>query len=86
VAGIRAARVLLGSSVVRPTAVERGNKREYQRRLVAARDIRAGEILDETALTLRRVAGGRGLPPGFREYLLGRPAPRMFRAGEPIEL
>lgn len=86
VAGIRSTRALLGSPVVRPTAVERGNKREYQRRLVAAREIRAGEILDETALTLRRVAGGRGLPPGFLEYLLGRPAPRGFRAGEPIEL
>jgi sialic acid synthase SpsE len=86
VAAIRTAKVMLGSSLVRPTAVERGNKREFQRRLVAARDIQVGEILDETALTLRRVTGGRGLPPQFMEYLLGRPAPRMFSAGEPIEL
>jgi N,N'-diacetyllegionaminate synthase len=86
VAGIRAAQTMMGSPLVRPTAIERGNKLEYQRRLVAARDIRCGEILDETALTLRRVAGGHGLPPGFMEYLLDRPSPRTYRAGEPIEL
>jgi sialic acid synthase SpsE len=86
VAAIRDAQRMLGSPLVRPTAVERGNKREYQRRLVAARDIQAGEILDPAAITLRRVAGGRGLPPAFLDYLLDRPAPRAWRAGEPIEL
>jgi sialic acid synthase SpsE len=77
---------MLGSPLVRPTSVEKGNKREYQRRLVAARDIRYGETFDETAITLRRVAGGRGLPPIFIEHLLGSPAPRAYRAGESIEL
>ena len=86
VSSIRTAQSMLGSPLVRPTAVERGNKQEYQRRLVAARDIRCGEILDEASLTLRRVAGGRGLPPGFMAYLLGRPAPRAYLVGEPIEL
>lgn len=85
-ADIRAAQSMLGSPLVRPTPVERGNKPEFQRRLVAARDIRTGEILDETALTLRRVAGGRGLPPLFMDYLIGRAAPRAYSAGEPIEL
>lgn len=86
VEGIRTARSMLGSPLVRPTAVERGNKLEYQRHLVAARDIEAGERLDSHAITLRRVAGGCGLPPAFLDYLLDRPAPRAYRAGEPIEL
>jgi sialic acid synthase SpsE len=86
VASIRAAATLLGSPLVRPTAIERVNKLEYQRRVVAARDIRLGEALDESAMTLRRVAGGRGVPPNFMPQLLGRPAPRAFRRGEPIEL
>lgn len=86
VSAIRAAHRMLGSPLVRPTAVERGNKREYQRRLVAARAIPAGEPMAADALTLRRVAGGRGLPPAFLDYLLDRPAPRAYRAGEPIEL
>ena len=86
VAGIRTAYRMMGSPLVRPTPVECGNKLEYQRRMVAARDIVAGETLDEQAITLRRVSGGRGIPPAFLDYLLGRPAPRCYRTGEPIEL
>lgn len=85
VTGIRTARAMLGSPLVRPTTVERGNKTEYQRRLVAACDIEVGDILTEQAITLRRVAGGRGFPPNFLDYLLGRASPRAYRAGEPIE-
>lgn len=86
VKGIRTARRMLGNPLVRPTAVERGNKREFQRHLVAARDIRAGEMLVEEFITVRRVAGGLGLPPSFLEYLIGRPSPRAYKAGEPIDL
>lgn len=86
VRAIRAAVTLLGSPVVRPTATERNDRREYQRRLVAARDIGAGELIEASALVLRRVAGGRGLPPAFMTHLVGRRAPRSWRAGEPIEL
>ncbi len=86
VRAIREAKTLLGSPIVRPTATERSNRLEYQRRLVAARDIRAGELIEESALTLRRVAGGRGLPPSFMSHLVGHRAPREWRAGEPIEL
>jgi sialic acid synthase SpsE len=86
VTSIRTAWAMVGSGLVRPSAVERHNKSHFQRRLVAARDIRAGEILDEIALTLRRVTDGRGLPPAFMRYLVGRPAPHAYRAGEPIEL
>jgi len=85
VEAIRTAYTLLGSGQVRPSATERDNKREYQRRIVAARDIRAGERMDEGCVALRRVAGGRGLPPASMSYVLGRPAPRAFRAGDPIE-
>lgn len=83
---IRAAVTLLGSPVVRPTDAERKDRLEYQRRLVAARDIGAGELIEAGALVLRRVAGGRGLPPAFMTQLVGRRAPRAWRAGEPIEL
>lgn len=86
VKGIRTAYWMLGSPLVRPTAVERGNKREYQRRLVAARTIRSGEVFSTDAVVLRRVAGGHGWPPGLLNYLLGRPSPRDYAAGEPIEL
>lgn len=86
VSAIRDAAAMLGDPLVRPTRVERGNKKEYQRHLVAARPIRAGEILTPDALTQRRVAGGHGLAPGMLEYLMGRPAPRAYQTGEPFDL
>jgi N,N'-diacetyllegionaminate synthase len=86
VQGIREAATLLGSPLVRPTATERRDRLEFRRQLVAARDIEAGEVIEAGALTLRRVTGGRGLPPAFLSHLVGRPAPRAWRAGEPIEL
>lgn len=86
VTSIRSAARMLGSGLVRPTAIERGNKREYQRRIVAARDLQRGELMDESALTLRRVSGGRGVPPSFMTQLIDRPAPRAYRRGDPIEL
>lgn len=86
VQGIRTAYRMLGNPLVRPTSVERGNKPEYQRRLVAACDISQGEVMTAQSITLRRVAGGKGFPPGFLDYLLGRAAPRAYHAGDPIEL
>ena len=86
VEALRTAYSMLGSPLVRPTPTERENKREYQRRLVAARDIGAGEIFDEQSIILRRVAGGKGFPPGLLDYLRGRPSPRTYKAGEPIGL
>jgi len=85
VESIRTAHSMLGSPLVRPTIIERNNKREYQRRLVAARDIAAGKLMVEQDITLRRVAGGKGFPPVFIDYLLGQPAPRAYGVGEPIE-
>ncbi len=86
VTSIRSAKTLLGNPLIRPTAIEKGNKLEFQRRIVAARNIQNGEILDQNSLTLRRVAGGRGLPPMFMPYLLDRPSPHSYQSGEPIEL
>lgn len=84
--GVRTAHRMLGSPVVRPTEAEKHNKKEFQRRIVAAHDIAMGEAMTENALVLRRVSGGSGLPPILFEYLLGRPAPRAYRIGEPIDL
>lgn len=86
VAGIRTASALMGSPLLRPTEIERANKREYQRRLVAARDIAAGAVICTDDIVLKRMPGGRGLLPLFLEHLLGRPAPKSYAAGDPIEL
>jgi N,N'-diacetyllegionaminate synthase len=86
VASIRTSHKLMGSPLLRPTPVERVNKAEYQRRLVAARDIAQGAIFELNDINLKRMPGGRGLPPAFLDHLLGRPAPRHYVFGDPIEL
>lgn len=85
VKSIRMAYKMLGNPLMRPTMIERANKKEYQRRLVAVCDISVGEIMTTQSIALRRVAGGRGFPPLFIDYLLGRQAPRAYKAGDPIE-
>ncbi len=86
VKSIRIAHQMIGSPLVRPTSAERANKLEFQRYVVAARDIEAGEILETDSMTARRVAGGFGLPPIFISYLIGRRVRKPIRAGEPIDL
>lgn len=86
VAGIRTAYMMLGDPLVRPTSTERRNKYDWQRRLVACKDINAGSKFTVDNVVMRRVEGGKGLPPSFFEYLIGSTAHRSYRAGEPIEL
>jgi N-acetylneuraminate synthase/N,N'-diacetyllegionaminate synthase len=86
VAAIRAADTMLGSEIVRPTATERANRKEFRRVIVAARTIAAGELFGPDNLTMRRVAGGAGLEPAFYDRLLGVRASRALEAGDPITL
>ena len=83
---IRLADTMLGSGIVTPSDVERKNKREFQRVLVAAQPILQGEIFSEENLTARRIPGGNGWPPSFMGQVIGRRAQRDFSAKEPIGL
>jgi len=82
--GIRTADLMLGSSIVRPTLKERDNRRDFRRKIVAARDISEGEIYSSENLTMRRVAGGRGLPPAMFDFMIGRKAPAAIKKYEPV--
>ena len=55
---IHNANIILGDPFVRPTTAELANKREFQRVIVAATAIKAGEEFTQTNLTMSRVAGG----------------------------
>lgn len=86
VSSIRKSFIMMGSEIVRPTQQELLNKKEFQRIIVAAEDIRKGEILSRGNLTMRRVTGGKGLPPGMIDILLGNKAGREYKKGEPVVL
>jgi N,N'-diacetyllegionaminate synthase len=86
IATIRTANVVMGNPLVRPTTGELVNKREFQRVIVAATAIKAGERFTESNLTMRRVGGGIGFPPGMYWRLLGRTAWRNFDKHSAIDL
>lgn len=85
VRSIRDAETMLGLPFIRPTAAERKNRDEYQRRMVASRVIRIGDVLDESNVTMLRNEGGRGLPPSVWDLVKGKSASRPFEPGQPIE-
>ena len=84
VAAIRNIEAALGDGVKRPSASESKNRPLVRKAIVAARNIAAGELLDEPCLTVMRPA--QGLNPMLWDEVVGQPAKRKFRAGEPIEL
>jgi len=86
VRNIRTAHAMLGSPIIRPTIAEQKNKKEFRRVIVAACDIRAGDLFSETNLVMRRIPGGRGLPAYLLDLLVGKSAARSYNANEPISL
>ncbi|GAC1652085.1 MAG: N-acetylneuraminate synthase [Vulcanimicrobiaceae bacterium] len=85
VSAIRTSYQMLGSEVVRPTAVERRQIKDFRRVIVAAKPIAAGEAFTEGNLMMRRNPAGQITPPMY-DLLIRTTAKRAFLAGEPIEL
>jgi N,N'-diacetyllegionaminate synthase len=84
VRGIREVEAALGDGVKRPTASEMKNRSVARKSIVAARDIKAGEVFGEGNLTTKRP--GRGVSPMEWDRVLGRKSARDYRVDEAIEL
>jgi N,N'-diacetyllegionaminate synthase len=84
VTAIRNIEQAMGDGVKRPTRSEEANRPVARKSLVAARAIRAGEAFSESNLAVKRP--GTGLSPMRWDEVLGRTAPRDFKADELIEL
>jgi N-acetylneuraminate synthase/N,N'-diacetyllegionaminate synthase len=69
---------------MRPAEAE--NKREFQRVIVASKQISNGDALEFSNVTMGRVSGGKGLQPNLLEMVIGRRAKRDYSRGEAIEL
>lgn len=81
---IRGVEQSLGDGVKRPTASEIGNRFVARKSIVAARAIRAGEILGPDNLTVKRP--GTGISAMRWDEVISRRAPRDFAPDEQIEL
>ncbi len=60
---------------------ERGSL-QFRRSLYVAADVKAGEVLSRA--NVRSIRPGAGLPPADLESVLGRPAARDLKRGEPL--
>jgi N-acetylneuraminate synthase len=84
VSAIRNVEKALGSGVKDVTDSEKRNMDIARKSIVAARDIKAGEIFDETNLEVKRP--GDGISPTKWFNVIGQAAKRDFVADEKIEL
>ncbi len=78
-AAIRATEAALGTGIKQPSVAELENMRNMRRSLAARRDLRAGDLLTEDAVTLMRPASG--ISPAMMPQLLGRKLARSVPAG-----
>jgi N,N'-diacetyllegionaminate synthase len=84
VAAIRHVEQALGDGIKRPSHSELQNKVVVRKSIVAARDIRQGELFSVENLAVKRPASG--LSPMLFDEVLGRPAQRDYEADELIFL
>ena len=80
---VRQVEKFLGNGVKAPTESEKGTRKALQKCLVAAKDIKAGELFTEDNIIAKRT-GGRGITPLNYKDLLGKPAKADLKANEII--
>jgi N,N'-diacetyllegionaminate synthase len=74
----------LGNGIKKPSSSESKNKNIARKSIVAAKDIKKGELLTEDNLTIKRP--GNGINPMQWPNILGKKAKREFSFDELIEL
>lgn len=84
VRSIRNVETALGDGIKRPSEVEMKNMAVARKSIVAARDIKKGELLTEENVTTKRP--GSGISPMLWDTVIGTKAVRDFREDELIEV
>ena len=84
VRGVRDVQAALGDGIKRPAEEERNTAAVARRSLVAAHDLRAGTVLTEGMVVIRRP--GTGLTPDHLHRILGRQLRRDVAAGSMFTL
>ena len=75
---------MLGNSLLKPTNIERKNRNEFRRFIVAIKDIQKNEVFSRKNIDMRRTSEKKSLPPIFFEYLLGRKSVKKYSKGQAI--
>lgn len=83
VAAIRNLELARGNGIKEPSPSEKANLEVARRSIVAARDIKKGEVFGEDNLTAKRPGGGRS--PMDWPLLIGTTADQDYREDEPVK-
>ena len=83
VQGIRNIELALGDGIKRPSRSELSNRLVVRKSIVSSRPIRAGDLLTEDNITVKRP--GTGISPMFWDEWIGRVASRDFSVDELIQ-
>ena len=75
---------MLGNSSLKPTDIERENRNEFRRFIVAIKDIQKNEVFSRKNIDMRRTSEKKSLPPIFFDYLLGRKSLKKYSKGQAI--
>ncbi len=78
VSQIRLAEKMLGSSIKKPTTSEIMTRKVVERFLVAARDIKKGEIISEKMVTAKRTSESGGLNTNQLSSILGKKTKKLI--------
>lgn len=84
VTAIRNTENALGDGIKRPMSSELKNKRIVTRKIVAARDIKKSEVLNEENVTFKRA--NEGLTANYYKLIEGKKAKKTIKLDEPINL
>jgi len=79
---IRNIEMALGNGIKKPNKSEFEIMKVARRSLIATRDIRAGEIIKESDIAIKRP--GTGIPPKFKEIVIGMKIINNIRQDEPF--
>lgn len=82
VTAVRNIEKAMGSGIKKASASEQKNKNIARKSIVAAKDIRKNDILDDTNITVKRP--GKGISPMFWDFIIGKKAAKNFSADELI--
>jgi sialic acid synthase SpsE len=82
---VRTVELYMGKDTKEPSADEQQTRKSLQKCLVAACNIRNGQIIDETMIVAKRT-GGTGISPIHYKKILNRPANRDYATDDIIQM
>lgn len=84
VQSVRQTEAILGDGVKKPHPLEENVREVARKSVIALRDLKAGDVLDESCIAVRRP--GTGIAPAKFAQVLGASLLRDVPAGEPLQL